>query len=85
VGTIDPELKLIAFFRGDEALAALTYYATHPQSVALAAYGDYAPGYIATEIAYSQGGYEASLGASKVAPSVEGVLMAAIHKLLGSK
>ena len=28
--------------------------------VAMAAYGDYAPGYIATEIAYSQGGYETS-------------------------
>ena len=51
--------------------------------VAMAAYGDYAPGYIAPEIAYSQGGYEASPGASKVAPAVEGVLMAAIHKLLG--
>jgi hypothetical protein len=53
--------------------------------VAMAAYGDYAPGYIATEIAYSQGGYEASPGASKVAPTVEGVLMGAIRKLLGSQ
>jgi hypothetical protein len=53
--------------------------------VAMAAYGDYAPGYIATEIAYRQGGYEASPGASKVAPPVEGVLTAAIHKLLGSE
>ena len=53
--------------------------------VAMAAYGDYAPGYIATEIAYSQGGYEASPGASKVAPEVEGVLMGAVRKLLGSE
>ncbi|MFH1918405.1 MAG: hypothetical protein ABIP48_00745 [Planctomycetota bacterium] len=53
--------------------------------VAMAAYGEYAPGYIATEIAYSQGGYEASPGASKVAPTVEGVLMGAIRKLLGSE
>jgi hypothetical protein len=53
--------------------------------VAMAAYGEYAPGYIAPEIAYSQGGYEASPGASKVAPSVEGVLMGAVRKLLGSK
>ncbi len=52
--------------------------------VAMAAYGDYAPGYIAMEIAYSQGGYESSPGASKVAPSVEGVLMGAVRKLLGS-
>ena len=53
--------------------------------VAMAAYGDYAPGYIAPEIAYSQGGYEASPRASKVAPEVEGVLMGAVRKLLGSK
>ncbi len=53
--------------------------------VAMAAYGEYAPGYIAPEIAYSQGGYEASPGASKVAPAVEGVLMGAIRKLLGSQ
>jgi hypothetical protein len=26
--------------------------------VAMAAYGDYAPGYIGTEVAYSQGGYD---------------------------
>ena len=58
----------------------------HPDLfVAMAAYGEYAPGYIATEIAYTQGGYEASPGASKVAPAVEGVLMGAIGKLLGSQ
>lgn len=50
--------------------------------VAMAAYGDYAPGYIGTEISYSQGGYESSPGASKVAPQVEAVLMTAIKKLL---
>ena len=50
--------------------------------VAMAAYGDYAPGYIGTEVAYGQGGYETSPGASKVAPEVEGVLMNAIRKLL---
>jgi hypothetical protein len=52
--------------------------------VAMAAYGDYAPGYIGTEIAYSQGGYETSPDASNVAPEVEGVLMKAIRKLLTS-
>jgi len=50
--------------------------------VALAAYGDYAPGYIGTEIGYSQGGYETSPGASKTSPQVESVLMGAIRKLL---
>ncbi len=50
--------------------------------VALAAYGDYAPGYIGTEIAYDQGGYETSERASSVAPAVESVLMAAINQLL---
>ncbi|MFT5324591.1 MAG: hypothetical protein ACI8P0_002455 [Planctomycetaceae bacterium] len=53
--------------------------------VAMAAYGDYSPGYIGTEIAYSQGGYEASERASRVAPSVEGVLMGAVSKLLEAK
>lgn len=35
--------------------------------VAMAAYGDYAPGYIGTAIAYEQGGYETSPGVSLVA------------------
>ena len=51
-------------------------------TVCMAAYGDYGPGYIGTEIAYSQGGYETSPGASNVAPSVERVLMKAIEELL---
>jgi hypothetical protein len=51
--------------------------------VAMAAYGDYGPGYIGTEIAYSQGGYETEPRSSLVAPSVEGVLMDAIGRLLG--
>nr|MBC8290524.1 hypothetical protein [Planctomycetota bacterium] len=50
--------------------------------VAMAAYGDYAPGYIGTEIAYGQGGYETSERASRVAPSVEKTLMTAVRKLL---
>ena len=50
--------------------------------VAMAAYGEYAPGYICTEIAYTQGGYEASKGASHVAPQVESVLTEAMRKLL---
>ena len=50
--------------------------------VAMAAYGEYATGYICTEIAYTQGGYEASKGASHVAPQVESVLTEAMRKLL---
>jgi hypothetical protein len=50
--------------------------------VAMAAYGDYGPGYIGTEISYPQGGYETSPTASLVAPSVEKVLMATIKRLL---
>ncbi|MEO6811791.1 MAG: hypothetical protein ABI353_22005, partial [Isosphaeraceae bacterium] len=53
--------------------------------VAMAAYGDYAPGYIGTEIAYSQGGYETSPQASLVAPGVERALMGAIEQLLRKK
>ncbi len=51
-------------------------------SVAMAAYGDYGPGYIGTEIAYSQGGYETSERASKVDKSCEQVLMAGMKELL---
>ena len=50
--------------------------------VAMAAYGDYAPGYIGTEIAYGQGGYETSNRASRVAPTVESVLMNGMRRLL---
>jgi len=49
--------------------------------VAMAAYGDYGPGYIGTKIAYSQGGYETGI-VSRVAPDVEGVLMDAMRELL---
>jgi hypothetical protein len=50
--------------------------------VAMAAYGDYAPGYIGTEVAYQQGGYETGPDASLVAPQVEGTLMDAMRGLL---
>ncbi|WDQ15071.1 hypothetical protein [Rhodopirellula sp. P2] len=50
--------------------------------VAMAAYGDYGPGYIGTAEAYSQGGYETSARASKVAPEVESVLMQGVRTLL---
>lgn len=52
--------------------------------VAMAGYGDYAPWYIGTAVSYEQGGYETSPSASNVAPEVEGVLLGAIHKLLGT-
>ena len=48
--------------------------------VVVAAYGDLATGYICTEQAFSQGGYEP--GASHVAPKSEGILKEAICKLL---
>ena len=50
--------------------------------VAMAAYGEYAMGYIGTRIAYQQGGYETSPRASLVAPDVEDVLMTALRRLL---
>ena len=49
--------------------------------VCLAAYGDYGPGYVGTQIAYAQGGYETGI-VSRVAPEVEGVLMSAMRELL---
>jgi hypothetical protein len=50
--------------------------------IAVAAYGDYGPAYIGTEIAYAQGGYETGRNSSFVAPEVEGLLMRGIAKLL---
>ena len=55
------------------------------QFVAMAAYGDYGPGYIGTAEAYVTGGYETQPSSSHVAPEVEGVLMGAIRKLLDVK
>lgn len=51
-------------------------------TVCMAAYGDYGTGYIGTEIAYSQGGYEASAAASNVSPAAERILMDAVTELL---
>jgi hypothetical protein len=48
---------------------------------ACAAYGDYGAGYIGTEIAYTQGGYETSR-VSRVAPRVEPLLLEALQRLL---
>ncbi|WP_442505634.1 hypothetical protein SH528x_004431 [Novipirellula sp. SH528] len=53
--------------------------------VAMAAYGDYGPGYIGTAEAYGQGGYETSQTASNVAPEVETVLIDGIKTLLQVK
>ncbi len=50
--------------------------------VAMAAYGDYATGYIGTEAAYDEGGYETGQNASNVAPEVEAVLKNAMRALL---
>ena len=50
--------------------------------VAMAAYGDYGPCYIGTAIAYDQGGYETSAGATNVSAAVEPVLLGALTELL---
>jgi len=50
--------------------------------IAVAGYGDYAPWYIGTAIAYEQGGYETSPPASNVGPESEAILTGAIRKLL---
>lgn len=50
--------------------------------VMLAAYGQYGPGYIGTDKAYPEGGYEVGVNSSNVAPGVEAVLMGAMKELL---
>jgi hypothetical protein len=52
--------------------------------IAMAAYGDNAPSYIGTEIAYTQGGYEVEDRVSRVSPAVEKVLIEAIKNLLSA-
>ncbi len=52
--------------------------------IALAAYGDCGPGYIGTEIAYGQGGYETGI-VSRVAQHVEQVLMGGMKTLLSGQ
>ena len=47
----------------------------------VAAYGDYGPGYIGTDVAYGEGGYETQQYISRTGPGVEGVLMGAIEQL----
>ena len=53
-------------------------------TVCMAAYGDAGCGYIGTEIAYSQGGYETG-PVSRVAPQVERMLMDTMKSLLGAE
>ena len=53
--------------------------------VAVAAYGDYGPGYIGSTCAYEQGGYEVGPTSSNVAPQVEPVLIDAMKQLLEVK
>jgi len=50
--------------------------------VAMAAYGDYGPGYIGTALAYEQGGYETGPRVSNVAPGVEAILLDGLRELL---
>ena len=50
--------------------------------VAMAAYGEYAPWYIGTAVAYEEGGYETEPRSSNVAPETEQVLLKAIRRLL---
>lgn len=55
-----------------------------PESnVFMASYGEYGTFYIGTRVAYPQGGYETSVGASNVAPETEAVLLGAMRDLLG--
>jgi len=53
--------------------------------VAVAAYGDYGPGYIGSTCAYEQGGYEVGTTSSNVAPQVEPILINAMKDLLEAK
>jgi len=67
-----------------EPMVAFQFYAQQlvPEDfVAVAGYGDGSPGYVCTEEAFDEGGYEPR--ASRVAPQSEGMFKAAIRRLLG--
>ena len=53
--------------------------------VAMAAYGDYGPGYIGTAASYQQGGYETSAASSRTAPQVEKVLTDAVRRVMADE
>jgi hypothetical protein len=53
--------------------------------VAVAAYGDYAPGYICSINAFKEGGYEASESATNIAPESARILLNSIHSILSIK
>jgi hypothetical protein len=53
--------------------------------VAMAAYGEYGPGYIGTAISYSEGGYETAPTSSNVDPRAEPILLNAMEKLLNAE
>lgn len=55
------------------------------ETVCMAAYGDNGTGYIGTEIAYSQGGYEIQPSSSNTAPEAERVLTETMQKLLSDR
>ena len=52
------------------------------ETVCMAAYGDYSPFYIGTDIAYSEGGYETDPRSTHVGTGVEGILMKGIRESL---
>ena len=54
-------------------------------TVCMAAYGDCGPGYVGTEIAYQQGGYETQPSSSNTAPQVERVLCGHLHRSIQSR
>lgn len=51
-------------------------------NVMMAAYGDYGPGYIGTEVSYQEGGYETAPSSSNVAPESEQILLDTMKQLL---
>jgi hypothetical protein len=67
-------------------MLAFQKYALHraaPAFLAFAGYGDIAPGYLCTEEAFSQGGYEPS--AANAGPGTQARLESSIDRLLAPR
>jgi hypothetical protein len=80
IGSIEAGPVQMLFLPGEPMLEFSRYARSLGREVLAAGYGDISPGYLCTDEAYRQGGYEPS--ASNVGPGTEAALKNAIRKLV---
>jgi hypothetical protein len=80
IGSLEAGPVQLLFLPGEPMLEFSRYARSLGREVLVAGYGDISPGYLCTDEAYRQGGYEPS--ASNVGPGTEAALKNAIRKLV---